>query len=256
MNVFDFAKMCLSDTSQFPRESPDDEFKRLCIQSYGFPLPTQLELPKDMFHPSMPRIWPEDDLKVLCDPTIAGSDIDTQMSRGDYGLCITGVNLPSDVFTDDYLKTLTVWDRQHWRKPEPKSGEVYCPVSNTHYPETMKLLAFKNLFSRYVSTPKLLAIMQTVYTSVAREVEDTLKLINDPSFHLPLKKAVNKKRKAMDSEPELEEKENLSKLVISSAYYKMIFNRYDPEAHSPQYLLIIRAMCPLREEDETEEEMG
>ena len=253
MNVFDIAELVLK--TPVPEESPDREFKRLCTQLYGFPPPTQLEPPKAMFDPSMPRIWPEDDLKVLFDPTIAGPDIDTQMSRGDYGPDITEVNLPSTVFTDDYQRTLTIWDREHWREMELKSGEVYCPVTNTRYPETISLSVFRRLFLRYLSTSKLLEIMTTVFPSVAREVEDTLKVINDPNFHLPSKKAVNKKRKAMDSEPELEEKQDLSKRVICSAYYKMLFKRYDPDAHSSEDLLIIRAMCHLREEDETEEDI-
>ena len=249
----------------------DKEFEDFCAQKYGFPKPEQLPSVVGVFDPaSMPRMWPETALRVVLNPDTVQPVADFSMALSDIASMDTKDDFPSEVFTDDDLSALNIWERQHWRKMETKSGKVYCPVSNDYYPETMKQSVFRRIFSRYVSTPKLLTIMQTVFTPVAREVEDILGKINDPSFHLPFKKAVNKKRKAMDSELELqenqkrkamdselelEEKQNLSKLIISSAYSKMLFNRYDPDEHSADRLLILRAMCPLREEDETEEEM-
>lgn len=244
----------------------DEEFELVCLMMYGFPQPNRLPPVCGIYdRTEMPCLW-----NKVTEFLSTDNSGDFQMALSDIASMDTKDDFPSEVFTDNDLSALNIWERQHWCKREPKSGKVYCPVSNDYYPETTKKSVFMRLFSRYISTPKLLAIMQTVYTPVAREVEDALEKINDPSFHLPLKKAVNKKRKAMDSELELqekkkmkamdselelEEKQNLSKLVISSAYYKMLFNRYDPDEHSAQHLLILRVMCPLREEDETEEEM-
>jgi hypothetical protein len=256
MNVFDIAGLVLKTTSHVPEESPDFEFERLCTQCYGFPNPKQLEPPKDIFDPIMPGIWPEDDLRVLYDPKIVEPDIDTQMSRDDYGPGITKVKLPPGGFTEDDLSALDFFHRHNWGPVKPfKQGKVFCNVTNTYYPENITERAFKGLFLRAMPVSKLRQIMEIVYPSVACEVDGALGVINDPSFRLPFKREVNNKRKTMDSEFELQEKQKLCKSVVCSAYYKLLFNKFDPESHSAEHLLILRAMCPLLEEDETEEEM-
>jgi hypothetical protein len=77
----------------------DEEFESLLAQSYGFPAPSQLPPPAGVFDPdSMPGIWPEDLLRIACDPQ-SGVD-DAQMSPGDYAQDAIGVELPPRHFTD------------------------------------------------------------------------------------------------------------------------------------------------------------
>jgi len=228
----------------------DHEFKLLCTQWFGFPTPDQLEPAKDQFDPILPVIWPENDLKGLYDPKNGEPDMDAQISTDDFALMHTPDVLPPEVFGDE-IPYLKIWDVTYWKRRKVEEGNVFCPVSYQVFNlKKTKQPAFSQRCGMCVNPKKLLDIMEHVYPQVASEVALTLKAIMDPKFYMPVKCGKESKRKMTEADLQKEAKETLVKKVISSAYYRILFNRHDLEEYPADELTIMRALCPLREEDE------
>jgi len=213
---------------------------------WGFPEPHKLGIVSGTYDDvQMPSLWQEATAYLL-----EHESGDFQIAFGDLALMHTPDVLPPRDFKGE-IPYLKIWDITHWEGKTVPDTKVFCPVSYQVYDkERTKQKAFTQRCGMCVNAEKLLDMMEHVYPEVARQVESTLDAIRDPKFYMMVKYGKNNKRKTMESDPQTEAKEGLIKKVITSAYYRILFKRHDLEEYPADELAIMRAMCPLLEEDE------
>lgn len=241
-----WAQAPAGESLRYP-ELPEDEFEYLCASMWGFPEPKQLPPVIETYgRVEMPGLWNEATKYPLEDES-GGFPMQVE----DIALMHTPDVLPPEVFSEHDLDTLTIWDFTYWKRRKVPEGKVFDPVSFQLFNiATTKKKAFTQTCGMYASTTRLLKVMQEVFPVVAGNVELTLKAIMDPKFYMPVKCGKESKRKMTEADLQKEAKEALIKKVISSAYYRILFNRHDLEEYPADELAIMRALCPLREEDE------